>query len=203
MRGLLLAIMALALCAGAPATAQNRSDCPVASDLQKGIRLTRAKPLFDMTLRKKGAVVTEDRTMIDRTGKRRRVKTTLLDGLVPLVRQEGQQVIRQKLLNGNRPFVANGQVRNWSGPVEIRVGNRVFGTGTIQVRRVGRATWTGNGCTYKVTRVIVTSKIKGRPDSSFEYYYAPALGVSLGAFKLGSDGRTRINNILPERISKR
>ncbi|MEM6304745.1 MAG: hypothetical protein AAF744_08500 [Pseudomonadota bacterium] len=194
--------MALLLSSGVPATAQSRSDCPTAADAQNGIRLTRASPLFDMTLQRRGSFVTEDRTMV-RDGKRRRVKTTYLHGLIPTERREGRQVITQKLGNSQTSFVRNGRVRKWSSPIEITVGNQAFGTGTVKLRPAGKARWTGNGCSYDVTRVIVSTEISGRPTSHFEYYYAPALGISLGGYSLGRDGRMRTSNILPERIARR
>jgi len=204
-RGVSLVAAALALVAMVgtpPARAQNRSDCPVASDVAAGIRLTRQAPLFDMVLRRRGDVVTEDRTMVQ-NGHKRRVKTTLLHGLVPLVRREGTDTISQKLRNPNTGFVTGTRVRNWTSETEVRRGSQLYGTGKVTVRRAGNAKWSGNGCTYNVKRVIVTTKIENRAPSHFEYFYAPSLGVSLGGYRLGADGRTRVSSVLPERIAKK
>lgn len=195
-------LAALALCCAPAAFAQSRSDCPIASDAQSGIRLTRQTPLFDVVMRKQGTRVTEDRTSVF-NGKKRRVKTTYLHGLIPLVRVEGSSRITQTLGNRATDFVTGRTVKRWTSPVEIKVNGKRFSNGKVTVRSAGNATWTGNGCTYKVKRVIVSTAVDGRAASHFEYFYAPLLGISLGGYKLGPDARTRIESILPERISRR
>lgn len=194
-----VALIAFALCHSSPLNAQARSDCPVAADLENGIRLTRQSPFFEMVLRRQGGIVSEDRVMV-RDGRKRRVKTTYLQGIVPLVRREGTSVIEVKLGSPEPSFLKRGKVRNWSSPIEIRVGNKLHGNGSVDVRRGGRAIWSGNGCRYEVTRTFVTTHVEGNPDTHFEYYFAPALGVSLGGYRLSQDGKTRISSVLPERI---
>lgn len=187
---------------GLPQAASAQS-CPTRADADAdgdGVRLTRSAPFMTILLTNRGDTHIEERRT-KRGGKTDRVRSTYLHPLAVAQRQDSRSVLTLKYSRNTKRLQELDRNKVWRSRVEVLNGRETFSKGTVTMRLRGTGTHTVGRCTYKVWSVIEAYEMSDRPVSMREKIYAPELGIVLTSYKLGRDGKTRLNGFFPDRIS--
>lgn len=161
--------------------------CPTMADLDQGITLIRGEPFYSNVMTHTEDGLAEAR-IVTRDGVRETVSSTYAHALAVTQRIGANGTLGLTYAGDTFEMDQLDTLGTWMTDVTLSTDGVPTVTGTFRATFVARISFPIGACEFETWQVRTELDLADRAPLRMDRYFAPALGISLGAVSLDADG---------------